>query len=368
VPELSLGGMEQGVVTLLNGLRPEQVAGSVCSFGAGIDSITERLHRRVPVHVLGRRSGNDPMLVWRLIRLLRREKPDIVHSHTWGTLCEGYLATRLARVRHFVHGEHGTLELRPRNLPIQRWVWGRADRVLSVSSKLADRMAEEVGFPHSRIQVVRNGADLTKFGIIARTVARQSLEIPDTQFVIGTVGRLVPVKDQDTLLAALVYLRNAGVRCLALIAGEGPLRLGLETRARTLNLGSVLRFLGNRDDVDRVLAMLDVFVLTSVSEGLPNTILEAMASGLPVVSTNVGGVDELVENGKTGILVPPKNPEMLAAAVSTLARDPELRGRMGAEGQRKARAGFGLRRMLDEYQRFYLELAGQFATNRVREP
>jgi sugar transferase (PEP-CTERM/EpsH1 system associated) len=359
VPELSLGGMEQGVVTLLNGLVPEQIAGSVCSFDSGIDSIRERLDPRIPVHVLGRRSGNDPMLVWRLIRVLRRERPDVVHSHTWGTVCEGYVATRLAGVRHFVHGEHGTLELRPRNLRIQRWVWSRADRVLSVSSKLADRMAREVGFPRNRMQVIRNGADLVKFGVIPRAEARESLRIPDTEFVIGTVGRLVPVKDHEMLFAALVHLRNAGVRCLALVAGEGPLRSELEERVRALDLGSMLRFLGNRDDVDRVLAMLDVFVLTSVSEGLPNSILEAMASGLPVVSTHVGGVEELVENGKTGMLVPSKNAEMLADAVSTLARDAELRRRMGAQGQKKARAEFGLRRMLDEYARFYLELSGR---------
>jgi len=105
--------------------------------------------------------------------------------------------------------------------------------------------------------------------------------------------------------------------------------------------------------------MLDVFVLTSVSEGLPNTILEAMASGLPVVSTHVGGVEELVENGKTGMLVPSKNAEMFAGAVSTLAGDAELRRRMGAQGQKKARAEFGLQRMLDEYGRFYLELSGR---------
>jgi len=265
-------------------------------------------------------------------------------------------------VRHFVHGEHGTLELRPRNVPIQRWVWSRADRVLSVSSKLADRMAQEVGFPRNRVQVVRNGADLAKFGVIPRAAARQSLGILDAQFVVGTVGRLVPVKDHETLFSALVHLRNAGVKCLALVAGEGPRRSDLEGHASALGLGpTILRFLGNRDDVDRVLAMLDVFVLTSVSEGLPNTILEAMASGLPVVSTHVGGVEELVENGKTGMLVPPKNAEMLAAAVSTLARDEELRRSMGAQGQKKARGEFGLRRMLDEYERFYLELTGRSA-------
>lgn len=358
VPRLMLGGMEQGVVKLLNGLEPERIVSGVCSFGP-TDSITERLRPGISVHVLERRDGNDPKLAWQLIRLLRREKPHVVHSHSWGTLCEGYLATRLARIPHFVHGEHGTMELRPRNIRVQRWVWNRADRVLSVSSALADRMSRHVGVASSRVQVIRNGADLDKFGTVPRSAARLSLGISDDEFVVGTVGRLVPVKAHDTLLAALAHLKSMRVRCVAVIAGDGPLRDELEARVDDLGLRPMVRFLGTRNDIDRVLAALDVFALTSLSEGLPNTVLEAMAAGLPVISTDVGGVRELVDHDRTGLLVPSQDARAIADALAMFAGDPERRRRMGAEGLRKARADFALRRMLHDYERLYLELVGR---------
>lgn len=368
LPQLRLGGMEKGVVKLLNGLAPERIVSSVCSFDGTTDSILNSLNRIVRVDVLGRRPGNDPLLVWRLVRLLVRQRPDVVHSHSWGTLCEGYVASRLTRIRHFVHSEHGTMDLRPRNRRVQRWIWRRADRVLSVSSNLADRMARELGFPRDRVQVILNGADLEQFGAMPRAAARRSLGISDTEFVIGTVGRLVPVKDHETLLAILVNLKSAGIKCLGVVVGDGPLRSALEARARALDLDVSVRFLGNRSDVPCILSALDVFLLTSLSEGLPNSVLEAMASGLPVVSTHVGGVDELVEDGETGLLAPPKAHHMLAVAVSRLACDSALRRRMGAKGQKKARTQFGSQRMLDQYERFYLELTGRCARRTAEDP
>jgi sugar transferase (PEP-CTERM/EpsH1 system associated) len=361
VPQLRTGGMEQGVVKLLNGLPPERVAGSLCCFDASIDSIRDRLARHVGVHVLGRRPGNDPRLVYRLIRLLRRHRPDIVHSHSWGTLCEGYVATRLAGFARFVHGEHGTMEVRPRNLLVQRFVWGRADAVLSVSSKLADRMARDVQFGRDRITVIRNGADLSKFGTVARADAREGLNLAPNALVVGTMGRLVPVKDHDTFLASVARLKNRGAHVQALIVGDGPGREYLESRVRALGLRLSVRFLGHRNDAQRVLAAMDVFLLTSLSEGLPNAVLEAMACGVPIVSTRVGGVEELVDEGVSGFLVPVRDVDGIAAAVARLGADPMLRRRMGVAGQTKARAEFRLERMLDDYERFYMMVAGRTA-------
>lgn len=355
LPELRLGGMEKGVVKLVNALQHRRVASSVCSFDT-TDEIRRSLNPQVSVFVLGRRPGNDPLLVLRLVRLLRRERPDIVHSHSWGTLCEGYVAARVAGVGLFIHGEHGTMELRPRNVRVQRWVWSRADQILSVSSTLADRMAEEIGIPRERVRVILNGADLARFRHYGRSVARGQLQIDDNCFVVGTVGRLVPVKDHAALLEALGLLVIRGVRCQALIVGDGPLGPALRAHAERLGLGAVVRFLGSRSDVERVFQAIDLFVLTSSSEGLPNTVLEAMASGLPVVSTDVGGVAELVEQGKTGILVPSGEPVAIADAIAALADDPCLRVRMGQAGRQRACEGFDIRRMVDDYERLYLDL------------
>lgn len=352
---LQPGGMEFGVVKLVNGLDSARVRSSICSTKAA-GSMAALLAPGVALHELGRRDGNDPFVVRDLYRLFRRERPDIVHTHGWGTLIEAMAAARLARVPLVVHGEHGTLQVKPYQRWMQRRVWSRADRVLSVSSRLAEKMARETGFAHERIKTIRNGVDLTRFRNTSYAGARRSLGIAEGELAVGTVGRLVPVKDQATLLEAMAILRGEGLRPRVLLAGDGPLRESLQSRAAALGLDTVT-FLGHRPDVENVLAALDVFVLSSVSEGLSNTILEAMASGVPVVSTRVGGCDELVDEGVTGLLVPSQSPRELAGGVARILRDPLERKAMGAAARRKAETEFSLETMLQAYETLYLELA-----------
>jgi sugar transferase (PEP-CTERM/EpsH1 system associated) len=353
----SVGGMEVGITKLVNALDSRRVTSSICSCRPG-DSLKDRLRPDVRVFELNRREGNDLVLVAQLYRLLRRERPDVLHTHRWATLGEGLLAARLAGVPIVVHGEHGTLETRDRNRLVQRWLWNRVDRVLSVSSRLGERMSDEVGFPLERIHVIRNGVDLQRYHPRRRAEARAMFGFSEGQLIIGTVGRLVPVKDQATLLRALACLRQQGLRFSGVIAGGGRLRDELMALARTLGLSDV-HFLGNRDDVERVLAAYDIFVLSSESEGLSNTIQEAMSTALPVVATHVGGADELVEDGRTGFLVPPRDAEALAARIRAIAEDAPLRLEMGAGGRRRAEAHFGIDRMIRDYERLYLSLAAR---------
>jgi glycosyltransferase involved in cell wall biosynthesis len=300
--------------------------------------------------------------------LVRRERPDIVHTHSWGTICEGMVAARLARVPHVVHGEHGTMELRPRNVRMQRWLWSRVSRVLSVSSRLADRMAGEIGHPRDRIAVIRNGVDLARFANRDRGAARAALGLPPAAFVVGTVGRLVAVKAHSVLLDAVARLVAEGTDCVALIAGDGPLRGALASQAEALGIAGRVRFLGHRPDVEHVLGALDVFVLSSDSEGLSNTIIEAMSVGLPVVATNVGGADELVREGTTGYLVPASDGDALAARIGVLARDAALRQRLGSEGRRVVNAEFSIARMVGNYQEMYTQVAAGGSGSRRHAP
>lgn len=353
--ELRFGGMELGVVKLVNALDRTRIASSICSCRPAT-SAEQRLAPDIPLVELRRRKGNDPWLVGRLAHVMRRVQPDIVHTHAWGTLCEGLLAARLARVPIVVHGEHGTLNTKPRNVMVQRWAWRQVDQVLSVSSKLAERMAAEIGFPLERIRTIRNGVDLARFRRVDRRVARGRLDLDASELVIGTIGRLVPVKNQALLLAAMAELRTGGVGGTTLIAGDGPLRDDLEARAASAGLASGVRFLGERHDVEQVLAALDVFVLTSASEGLSNTIQEAMAAGLPVVATRVGGAEELVQDGHTGLLVPPDDTEALAAALRRLAHRPGERLAMGLAGRARAEHEFALDDMIAGYQDVYCQL------------
>jgi sugar transferase (PEP-CTERM/EpsH1 system associated) len=346
------GGMEHGVVKLVNGLPLPQVQSSICATSPG-GSLRELVRPEVPVFELRRRDGNDPVLVWRLYRLFRRERPDIVHTHAWGTLVEGWMAARLAGVPIVVHGEHGTLQAEPRQIAVQRRIWGRVDHVLSVSSRLAEKLSAVTGFPLARIEVIRNGVDLSRFGSTDRAAARAALGIAADAFVVGTAGRLVPVKDHATLLEALARMAGEGRSFLAVIAGDGPLRAELATKAAALGIADRVRLLGHQPDIERVFAALDVFVLSSVSEGLSNTILEAMASGVAVVATRVGGADELVVDGETGVLVPSQAPDAMARAISALGDDEGLRQRMAAAGRRRATEEFGIARMVENYAAFY---------------
>jgi sugar transferase (PEP-CTERM/EpsH1 system associated) len=355
--------MEHGVVKLANGSDRARVEPSICATTPG-GALRALLKPDIPVFELRRRPGNDPLLVWRLYRTFRRARPHIVHTHAWGTLVEGLLAARLARVPIIVHGEHGTLQLKPYQARVQRLAWGRVDQLLSVSSRLAERMAAATGFSIDRVRVIRNGVDLSRFGTVAREDARRELGLDDSTLVIGTAGRLVPVKDQRQIVDAVAELSRRGGSVTALIAGEGPLLGELQAQAAARGVADRVRFLGQRSDLERVFAALDIFVLSSVSEGLSNTILEAMASGLPVVATHVGGADELVLADVTGWLVPPQSSNALAEAIDRLGRDPVRRRTMAEAGRRRAHDEFGIDRMLENYTALYESVGERIPASR----
>jgi sugar transferase (PEP-CTERM/EpsH1 system associated) len=353
---LDVGGMEAGVVKLVNGSDSSRVQAGICSFSPA-EAFKRRLVAGVPLFEFARRNGNDPGLVLQLIRLFRRERPDIVHTHGWGTLCEGSIAARVARVAKVVHGEHGTLETRFRNIAVQRFVWRRVNRVLSVSERLAERMARVVNFPKERIQTIRNGVDLDRFLSGNRSATRALLNVQDDELLVLAIGRLVGVKNHRMLIDSIPRLRALGVRGRLIIAGDGPLRADLERQARALGIASSVQLLGTRDDLPDLLAACDIFVLSSLSEGMSNTVLEAMSAGRPVVATDVGGNAELVVDQETGVLVRTDDPELMTLAMFQLARDRGRREQMGAAGRRRAEREFSLSQMLRNYEAMYLDVA-----------
>lgn len=352
------GGTEYGIIKLVNGLDPADVASTVCSTIDADPAFVNLLRDGVGYFQCGKREGNDWRLVPRLCRVIRAVRPDIVHTHAWGTLVEGLVAARMCRVPVLVHGEHGTLQAKPYQLRLQRWAWGRATQVLSVSSRLADALAGTVGFPRERIAVIRNGVDLTRFSATLREQGRAVLGLSATDVAVGTVGRLVPVKDHALFLRAVGVVGREGLSCRAFIAGEGPLRAELSSLVDQLGLAGRVTLLGHRPDVERVMAGLDVFVLSSRSEGLSNTIQEALCSGVPVVATRVGGADELVDHGRTGLLVPPGDAEAMGRALIALVGDRDRRQAFATAAAERATREFGFETMARGYRDLYLRLAG----------
>ena len=355
VQKLGFGGAEVGVLKVVNGLQSRGLRTAICSLRPP-SGLVDELAPGVKLFQLGQNRGNNVRSVWRLYQVLSRERPHIVHTHSWSTLCEGLVAARLARVPILVHGEHGTLNTRRRNLGIQRWVWGRANGVLSVSSRLAERMASQVGFPLEQIRVIRNGVDLDRFHPRSKASAPAGLDLPKGALVVGTIGRLVPVKDQRSLIDATALLHEDGVACSLVLVGDGPLRGELRQYAVDRGVANWVHFTGERRDVQDVLRAFDLFALVSTSEGLSNTIMEAMATGVPVVATRVGGSDELVVDGATGFLVPPSSPQATAAAIRKLLEDAPLRMAFGRAARERTEREFGLSRMVTEYERFYRDL------------
>jgi sugar transferase (PEP-CTERM/EpsH1 system associated) len=351
---LRTGGMEMGVVKLVNGLDPARVRSSICSTTPA-GEIKALVQPSVPVFELSRRAGNDLRIVRALYRLFRQERPHVVHTHAWGTLLEGLVAARAAGVPVVVHGEHGTLQLRAHQRWLQRMGWSAADRLLSVSSVLAERMAATTGFSASRITTIRNGVNLERFRLASPLSARAALGLPPDARIVGTVGRLVPVKDQATLVDAVAELGRSGVVATLVIAGDGPERARLEARATERSVD--LRLLGYRPDVEQVLGALDVFVLSSTSEGLSNTILEAMAAGRPVVATRVGGAEEMIADGVTGVLVPPSDAAAMAAALRRVLGAADRGAAMGAGARQRVETEFTLAGMMQRYERMYTEVA-----------
>lgn len=363
IDSLKVGGTENGIVNVIDALSGDFRHTVVAVTASG--PLEERLPAGTRVIALGKRQGIDIRAIGRLALLLRRLRPHIVHSRNWGAL-DAVLAARLARVPAVIHGEHGREASDPHGLDarrtrVRRWLAPLVDRFVTVSWDLERWLTGTVGLPARKVMTIHNGVDLRRFGDEDRAAGRQALGLPPDAVVIGTVGRLDPVKDQRGLLDAYALLPTASIAHALVLVGDGPCRADLETRAARPDLRSRVRFLGQRADVPRLLAGLDVFTLPSIAEGMSNTVLEAMASGLPVVATRTGGNPELVEDGVTGRLVPVGDRDALADALGAYVGDPHVRALHGKAGRQRATDEFSLERMAVLYRELYRALGPRTA-------
>lgn len=358
---LAVGGLENGLVNIIN--RTPQYRHAVVCLTDYTDFHRRIRHDAVSLHALHKREGHDLGMLLRLWRLLRTLRPDIVHSRNLAAL-EAQLPAVLAGVRGRVHGEHGRdvhdLDGSRRS---HRWL-RRAfrplvQRYVPLSRELEHYLREDIAVPDAKIVQIYNGVDAGRFHPAAgeRLSPLPPGFAPPGAVVIGTVGRLAAVKDQLTLVRAFVELlaqtpqRRDTARLV--IVGDGELRRAAEDILQQAGVAEFAWLPGARDDVPELMRALDVFVLPSLAEGISNTILEAMASGLPVIATRVGGNAELVAEDETGTLVPAAAPKALAEAIARYADDAALRERHGRAGRARVEREFSIEAMVASYVQIY---------------
>jgi sugar transferase (PEP-CTERM/EpsH1 system associated) len=364
--DLERGGLQNGLANLVERLSPERFRHSVFAL-ASLGPAAERL-AAVPgtrVRALGRRGGRDLGVAFRLARALREDRPAIVRTYNWATWVEGFMAARLARVPVHIHSEHQqpfgeTPRERRRRDRVRRFLARRADAVVALSSEIAARFERDLGADPARVEVIVNGVDFPRIEEAVRRADRAArlgaLGVPAGALVIGAVGRCVVEKDFGSLVAALPRILAAAPAAHLVIAGDGPLREGLARRAAALGVEGRVHLAGARPDVPELLGCFDIFALPSLSEGISNTILEAMVAGLPIVTTPVGGTPEILEDDRTAVFVRPADPEGLARAIVALAHDPARRAALGREARRAAREERSLDEMVRRYERLYVEV------------
>ena len=321
---------------------------------------------RVPLH---KAPGHGVKLYPRLLRLFREWQPAIVHTRNLAAL-ECQVPAALAGVPVRIHGEHGRDADDPDGSR-RRYQWLRrayrpfVHRYVALSADLERYLEDKVGVPQQRIAQIYNGVDVRRFARAdgERVAPPGCPFVEPSLFVVGTVGRMQTVKAQPLLAQAFVralQLQPALRERLRLVmVGDGPLRAEAQAVLDAAGVGSLAWLPGERSDVPDVMRGLDCFALPSLAEGISNTILEAMASGLPVVVTRVGGNGELVVDGRTGKLVPPGDVDALAAALAGMAADPAAAAAMGRVGRERVVQHFSLSAMVTAYQALYDEQLAQ---------
>jgi L-malate glycosyltransferase len=354
---LEIGGVEKLAVTIGANLDRSRFRPAICALdGDGV--LAEELVRHgIPYHVLWRK-GIEAGVLARLYRCFRQDNVRIVHTHQFPQLLFSLLPAKAYGAK-IVHTEHEFYLYR--NNARARRLFKQLVRFCSaltvVGPEVARYYVEELGVPPQRIHVIPNGVDLDQFNF-AGPESRRRLGLSSDEVIFGIVGRIEPEKDHRNLLQAFRTLVDHRQAVRLLIVGDGSLRAELESYSRSLGLEQNVTFLGARNDIPEVLAALDVFVLSSVHEGVPLSVVEAMGAGKPIIATDVGGLRLLVKPSFNGLLVPAADPAALEAAMSDLTGNPTLREEMGARSRQIARDSFSVSTMINRYQEIYQSVLG----------
>lgn len=357
---LNTGGAEMMLYRLIEKLDKTKynvIVVSIIPLGKVADKIKEL---GINVVSLEMKSKLELSVIFRLVHILKEFKPTILHSYLFHANLLGRIAGKIAGVPIIISSIRNTIfGGKIRELAL-RYTDFLSDATTIICETAANRMLSRKIVPKEKLHVIYNGIDprmYQNFSEDVRQNIRKEFNIPDNATLLLSVGRLQKQKGYPYLIQSAVELKNRGYNFVWLIAGEGELRFQLEQMVKNYGLEDTIRFLGLREDVPNLMFASDIFVLSSLWEGLPGVVLEAMASGLPVVATDVGGTSELVEDGINGYIVTPGNPVMMANAVEKLINmDVESRRKIGNIGREIVQKKFTVEKMVSKHEKLYRDL------------
>jgi glycosyltransferase involved in cell wall biosynthesis len=352
VGSLNYGGAENQVIKLLNGFDTARFEKHLITFSKTGSALERALSPEIRRYDLALPGIRSVLAVFQLARYFRAKKIQVVQAHMYHTNLYVSIAAKLAGVPVIITTEHGMNPWKRRHHHfIERVVISPLASVrVAVSRDTMSIRISQDGVPASKITVIQNCVDVPP--ITSRSRRSHGL-------VVGSVGRMVDAKDYSTLLRA--FKLNCDIRedCRLVLVGDGPELDKLQQLARDLDIKSRVEFPGWQSDIGSWLDKIDVFVLSSIREGLPVALLEAMAKGLPVVATSVGGIPEVLSDGEDGILVQPGTPDRLAEAIASLLDNENLRARLGKNAREKVVRSFSVKQICTRYEVLYRKLLGQ---------
>lgn len=355
---VGMGGIETLLLEICGRLNRKIFNPCVCVFSPDEKIAGEFKDIGIPIHLIKKKDALDPKLPFRLYKLIKDLKIDVLHTNNQGSWLYGTIAANIARIP-IVHTEHTNVIYHAGN----KNLWLKLEKLLSfftfkittVAESVANFMICEQNIKKDKIKVIENGIDADIYDFeLDKNQKKKEISLKESDIAVGIVARLTGNKAHDVLIKAFSFVVEEDSNAKLVIVGDGPLRNELSALTEKLELNDRVMFLGVRRDIPELLKAFDIFVLSSIREGLPVSILEAMASSLPVVATSVDGNAEVVSNGETGLLVPVNDPETLSKALLKLIKDGELSKQMGINGRSRVVKHYTFDKMIKMYEDIYL--------------
>jgi sugar transferase (PEP-CTERM/EpsH1 system associated) len=368
VLSMETGGLENGIVNLVNHADSDKFYVDVLCLRAKGELADRIVNPDSQVLFDGNEDHSLLTAIKKIFNACKSGQYHIVHSHGFTTMLASFIAGKLAGGPCIVNGEHGTLyHSSTKHRLIQKYLFRKMDINLTVSEELKREILEQFNLKYDNFRPIINGVDTNKFitDSVSNILLRNQLGLSPDDIVIGSVGRLVEVKNYKSLVSAFSKLSVCHSNVHLVLAGDGSERSNIEEQILINGLSSKVHLLGRRDDIPQIMNLLDIFVLPSFSEGLSNTLLEAMSCGTPVVASDVGGNKEIIIENITGFLYQSDNVDDLYSILDSLSSKTDRVRRLSKQSREHILANYSLSGMVDQYETVYTELLTQYDNKRV---